>query len=375
MVVRLCLSLPVLVGIFGMTATPLRAQVEAEPVLRGQVLVGESPMDSGTVVLHRITAQTQGELDSLSVGPDGAFSFDLPSVPDPGGSDMYFASTRHQGVLYFGGALTTAVQLDSLYRIQAWDTLVVSEPEGRELPVLIRNVFLEPEGEDWLATDLIQLQNDLDRTLVSLGEGAVWRYPLPEEATSPSMGGDFIPGSSEFVNGELVVHSALPPGERVFVIRYRVPDPFITIPVPGETQALEVLVREPAPPIEIPGLETGLQVELEPGSTYRRFSGSELTDVTVEIQEGEEEGSFPVEWLAVLLALLLTGVALWAVTGRPQRSLSPEAAEGAGPRKALILEIARLDRDFESRENPGPEEEARYRRTRKTLMDRLAGLG
>lgn len=370
------LALPaLLLAVAVLPAERVGAQVEAEPVLRGQVLVGDQPMDSGTVVLHRITAQTQGELDSIPVGAEGGFSFDLPSVPDPAGNDMYFASTRHQGVLYFGGAITAPIQLDSLYRIQAWDTLVVSDPGGRDLPVPIRNVFLEPEGEEWLVTDLIQVRNDLDRTLVSLGDGAVWRYPLPDQATSPAMGGDFIPGSSEFVDGDLVVHSALPPGERVFVIRYRVPDPYITIALPGETEVLEVLVREPAPPIEVPALETGLQVELEPGSTYRRFSGSELTDASVRIMEGEEEGSFPIQWLAVLLALLLTAVALWAVLGRSGATPAPIDGEEGGARKALIMEIARLDREFESRTEPSAEERARYRRARKALLDRLAGLG
>lgn len=344
-------------------------------MLRGRALVGDQPMDSGTVVLHRITAEEQGELDSIPVEPDGTFSFSLPSVPDEGRNEMYFASTRHQGVLYFGGAVSTAVQLDSVYEIQAWDTLVVSDPGGQDLPVPIRNVFFEEEGDAWRVTDLIQVRNDLPRTLVSLDQGVVWRYPLPPAATSPTLGGDFIPGSSEFVDGDLVVHSALPPGERVFVVRYRVPDPYISIPVPGRTEVLEVLVREPAPPVSIPVLQAGAPVEMEPGSTYRRFSGSNLTGLTVELVEGEETGRFPVEWLAVFLALLLSVVALWAVLGRPDPSAVGRAGEEGGERKALILEIARLDRDFEQMEDPSPEARARYRRERKLLLDRLGGLG
>jgi hypothetical protein len=360
-----------------LAAFPAAAQVEVDPVLEGVVRVGDEPMDSGTVVLHRIDDAVQGEIDSTRVGDRGAFTFSLPSVPAAGGGEMYFASTRHQGVLYFGGAVTAPAQLDSLYEIQAWDTLVVSDPAGRQLPVAIRNVFLEEEETDWLVTDLIQVRNEAEGTLVSLGDGVVWRYPLPEEATSPSLGGEFIPGSSEFDDGDLVVYSALPPGERVFVIRYRVPDPYITLPLPGETGVLEVLVREPAPPLQIPALQAGLQVELEPGSTYRRYSGTDLSDARIAIVEGREEGNIPVEWLAVVLGLLLTGVALWAVLGRPRAGPAPAAPaeDGDGVRRAVVLEIARLDRDFEALDEPSEEERVRYREARRALLDRLSDAG
>jgi len=355
-------------------SSALEAQVEAEPVLRGLVQVGEEPLGEGRVVLHRIDQLEQGQLDSLPLGPEGTFSFPLPSVPDPGGDQIYFASVRHHGVLYFGTAVTRAAQLDSTYLIQTWDTLVVSDPAGLDLPVSIRNVFLEPEGEQWRATDLIQVVNTGERTLVNQEGTAVWSYPLPERATLPTMGGDAIPGSTEFVDGRLRAYAALPPGERVFVMRYLVPDPFVNLPLPGETQVLEVLVREPAPRIEAPGLEGGLPVELEEGSTYRRFSGSELSDTRIQLLEGEESRSLPLAWIVVGLALLLASVALWAVMDRPSRDPEPvaAAADEVGERKALLREIALLDREFEARGDPTPEERATYRNRRRVLLDRLS---
>ncbi len=361
-------------------ALPLSAQVEADPVLRGRVLVGEAPLDSGIVVLHRITSEVQGEIDSLEVASDGGFAFDLPSVPNPEANDLYFASVRHQGVLYFGGAVSTAVQLDSLYTIQAWDTLVVREPGGRRLPVPVRNVFLEPEGDQWRVTDLIQVRNDADATLVSVGEAPVWSYPLPEVATSAALGGDFIPGSTLIEDGRLVVHAALPPGERVFIVRYLVPEPYFALDLPGRTEILEVLIREPAPPVAVPALEAGVSVELEEGSTYRRFSGADLTDARVRILEGQEDRRVPVRWVAVLLALLFTGVGLWAVLGRPRPAGVPREAHGDdGPdpqaRQALVLEIARLDRDHEALDEPTEAEVRRYRDRRRVLLARLREMG
>ena len=76
---------------------PLTAagQVLADPVLRGRTLLGDSVLTAATVVLHRVSTESQGEVDSVTVGRDGAFTFRLPSVPDPGRSEVYFASVRH----------------------------------------------------------------------------------------------------------------------------------------------------------------------------------------------------------------------------------------------------------------------------------------
>ena len=78
------------------------AQSGQETLLRGQALLGNEALTSGTVVLHHLIGGTQGELDSVSLGTDGTFSLTLPNPPDPAIRDIYLASIRHDGVLYFG---------------------------------------------------------------------------------------------------------------------------------------------------------------------------------------------------------------------------------------------------------------------------------
>ena len=126
----------------------LEAQVEASVFLGGTAFVGDTAMVGGTVVLHHVNEGTQGELDSMAVGPDGSFTFRLPNVPDPGRGDVFFASIRHHGILYFGGAITTAAQLDTVYDIHAYDSMV-APVEG--LPVILqsRSVFFEPDSTGW----------------------------------------------------------------------------------------------------------------------------------------------------------------------------------------------------------------------------------
>jgi len=336
------------------------------------VFLGDSTLTSGTVVLHHVATNAQGEIDSTRVGRDGTFSFQLPTVPDPGRAEVYFASVRHSGILYFGNAITTAIQLDSLYEIHTYDTRTVPEG-GVQLPVEVRNLFLEPDGDAWQVTDLFQLLNEGDRTLVAPEGGFIWRYPLPPRAADPAVAqAQFSTGMAEVENGDLVVRTPVAPGERLFVVRYHVPDPFLTLPLPGTTQTLEILVREPAPPIDAPGLVVGDRVEIEPGTTYRRFSGSNLSNTTVRLVEAEVPGKPPVRWFAVILGVLLGSVAVWAVQkGRPQRS---PVATGEDARRSLILEVAQLDEAFEATPDHTPEERGAYQARRAELLRRLRSL-
>ncbi len=102
----------------------LQAQVVADPVLNGTVRVGDTMLTEGMVTLHHLRADGEGEVDSATVSQDGSFSLRLPSLPDPDRQDVFFVSIEHSGVFYFGNPITLAVQLDSAYTIQAYDTLV-----------------------------------------------------------------------------------------------------------------------------------------------------------------------------------------------------------------------------------------------------------
>ena len=350
-------------------------QVLADPVLRGRTLLGDTVLAPATVVLHRVSTETQGEVDSVTVNRDGTFIFRLPTVPDPGRSEVYFASVRHQGILYFGKAVTVAVQLDSLYQIQAYDTLM-APPEGFPVPLQARNLFLEPgDGNRWRVTDLFQLRNEESRTLVAPEGGYVWRHPLPSGATEVTMAdGDFGSAGAEARGGALVVTTPLPPGERLFVVRYTVPDPFLDLSFPFPTDVLEVLIQEPAPPLEAPGLTAVPGVELDPGVTFRRLVGEDLGGREIRLVEGKEQRPPPVRWLAVILALVLAGVGVWAVQrgGGVERRVASDAP--ALDRQGLILEVAKLDEAFEARSDPTPEERGAYEARRRALLRRLTQL-
>lgn len=350
----------------------LHAQVPATAMLEGTAYVGDTTMSNGTVVLHRLSEDTQGELDSLAVAGDGSFAFRLPEVPDPARNDVFFASIRHQGVLYFGPAITTAAQLDSVYRIQTYDTLM-APAEGMALPLQSRSVFFEPDSVGWRVTDLFQLRNDESRTIVSREGGRIWSHPLPDEARDVRAGeGELAFDAIQYADGQVVVRAALPPGERLFVVRYRVDDPEISIPTTGTTESMDVLVREPAPPLGVEGLQLMDRVELEPGSTYLRFSGTDVPASSVRITETEDSEPPRVEWAAVILAFLLTGAALYILRPSTETRTAP-----AGPpvsREALVRQVALLDEEFEAGE-ASDEERLEYERQRAELIRRIRALG
>ena len=54
------------------------AQELADPVLNGRVFLGDSAARSGVVVVHRVSTDSQGEVDSVRVRSDGTFSVRLP---------------------------------------------------------------------------------------------------------------------------------------------------------------------------------------------------------------------------------------------------------------------------------------------------------
>ena len=350
-------------------AGPGSAQEPVEADLTGEVRLDGEPLAGAQVVLHRVSPNESGELDSIPSRSDGTFLLSLPHVPDSEDrSEVFFASVRHQGILYFGPPVTDPVQLDSAYVIEAYDT--VSAPvEGAELTVLVRNVFIERDEEGLRATDLFQIGNDGNRTFVPRPDGVTWAYPLPSGSSGFLQGqGDLPPEQITFENGQVLVTAPLPPGERLLVLRYRLDELTTTIPMPGVTQRAELLIREPA--------------ELEPGSSYRRFLGEDLNSVTAAVMLVEPPGGLPVEWMAVLMAFVLAGVAVWSL----KRSPAVPAAEGAAPNQAtefagaadaaeekrrLLLEIARLDE--EQAGNAGEGDEG-YLQERASLLARLSGL-
>ena len=360
-------------------AGPIHAQELAEAVLTGRALLSGEPVAGATVTLHRVAADSAGELSTTTSGPDGSFTLPLPHVPDPGNrSEIFFASVRHWGILYFGSPISQAAQLDSPYLIQVYDT-TAAPVGGADLTIRVRNVFIEPMEGAWRTTDLFQLANDSDRTLVAREGDVTWSHPLPVGARDLELGqGDLAPEQIVLGDETVQVTAPMPPGERLVVLRYTLDVLETTVPMPGRTERVELLIREPAPPLDVVGL-TGLPpVELEEGSAYRRFVGDSLQGVTARLVEVDPPTTVSLGWVAVIMALILAGTGVLAFKGSrvPASEMTHAAvtepspgSEDMEPRRKLVLEIARLDEA--SADEADPSRRASYLQRRDELLARL----
>jgi hypothetical protein len=311
-------------------------------VLRGVLQVGGVPADTGTVVLHRVTPEDAGPIDSVRVRGEGVFELPLPDPPGVGGA-LYFATYRHEEVLFFGEPITQIEQLEEPYTVKAWPRRVWSPGSG-SFRLAFRNIFIEDGPEGWRVVDVFEVGHDDPFTWEAPEGQPVWSYPLPASAMNLQKAEmDLDPEAIRFEDGGLAVYAPFPPGDRLFVVRYDLPSLETTFPMPGRVEVVELLIREPAPPLRIDGLQADAPVELERGSLYRRWWGEDVLNIAPRIQLGEEE-PFSAAWLAIGLALVLVIVASAAVLRRPTKA----GAVRPRTRRVILMEIAGLDEAVQS---------------------------
>jgi len=350
----LILRLLLLATLWGPAAglKPVQAQTRA---LAGQVMVGLAPADTGTVILHRVSPDFAGEVDSLPVGPEGRFVLPIPLGSQ--GSDVFFASVRVDGVLYFGSAIHDPAEVDSVYTIQAYAGLPM--PEGGALPIRVRNLFVEASDSGWTVTDLFEVSNQSGFTLVPAGEGDTWSHALPEGASGFRVGqSDLTPDRTRLEGGRLRTTTPVLPGESIYLVQYHVPDGPLSIPSETPTERFELLFREPGPEVSVTGLAPIEPVEVE-GTTYRRFAGNNLPPTVVRAEPGTRwTATTLIPWLGAGLALVLAALGGWV-------ALRGSRPKDRGP---ILVQVARLDEDMASGRLSADEYEQRRRR----LLDSLS---
>lgn len=348
-----------------MLPTAANAQTSPGLVISGEVRIGDELADSGTVVLHRVSTLFSGEVDSVSVRSDGRFEFVIPQPEDLDlGNDVYFASLRYQGILYFGGTVSEAADTVGTYLIRAYPT--VGAGPSIHVPVRVRNTFLERSapGPGWMVTDLFEIENRSAATVVASEFGPTWSHPLPPGATDFAVGqSDLSPDAASFSGGVVHVSAPVPPGERVYLFRYRIPSDAFTLPLEGGTGSMELLFLEPAGELTVNGLASVGPLDME-GATYRRFAGRDLAGTVVTVAPGRPlSPSASIPLVAVLLALGLTVAGSILAMRIPRRASTRMAAR----RRDVLLAVARLDEQWHS----GKIEADEYRRRRGALLAEL----
>lgn len=346
------------------------AQEPGGGVLTGRVLIGDLPADSGTVVLHRVSSQFSGEIDSVPVGDGGVFEIRVPEVSGDGTDEVFLAAIRYQDVLYIGEAITAAqpVGEGGTYVIQAYPAIPAMPGAGAR--IRIRNLFAEPlvPGPGWAVADYFELANDTRATLVASEQGPTWSHALPPEATDFRVGqtSDLSAGMASFRGGRVQVSAPMLPGGRtyLYLFRYTIPSDRFTVPIEEATGSMELLVRESAGEVAVTGLLSVPEVEIE-GVSHRRFAGRDMAPSVISVARGGDGAPLsPVSLAAVLLTLALAGAgALVAVRSRS----ASRPGVSRRTRQEVLVAIARLDEEREGDRIP----EETYEQRRARLLEEL----
>jgi len=349
----------------------LRAQEAVDAVLYGSVLVSGTPADSGTVILHRVTPEEAGRIDSTTVGSAGSFSFRLPNLPIPGSGEVFFASVEFDGVVYSGDPISDPVQLDSVHVIRAFPTRE-APAGGFTFPVSRREVWIAEGPMGWEVTDVVEIQNPDSATFVpGEGDASVWRYPLPATALAPRvLQAGPVAGPARVEGTTLVAGNPIVPAANYYVVQYDLESLEMDLPLPGQTGLVQLLLREPAPAVRVEGLQRQPPEEIEFGTSFLRWAGEALQDQTIAVRLGEE-GSGAGAWLVVAAALSLVLIGAASLLARRRSILAPAGA-ARRLRKDVLVDVARLDEEHARAGAGDSRATERYRRLRAQLLEELA---
>jgi hypothetical protein len=358
--------------------TDLRAQSAMPPAtgtvgvagemrtVSGRVLSGSSetplPIANHIVVLHRISADSSGPVDSINTSTNGTYRFRYRL---DGPRSMYIVSSRYAGIAYFTTPLRDAAVTSPDADITVYDTTSAIFP----LSVRARHVVVAPsEAGVRRVVDVLEIANDSNRTLIAGAAGATWRLALSRDARDPgSSGGDLPPEAFRFAGGAAELVVPIQPGSRQVVLTYAIPARgSISIPVADATGTLEVLVEGPTAKVNGAGLVVEEPVSLE-GRTFQRFIASPVSAGTAFTVGGA--GGAGNAGRVALLAIAGVAIALGIVVGR--RAPAPAVTTPSTTTASLAREIAALDHVYaEPARREGPAGEY-YRQRRASLFDRL----
>lgn len=332
----------------------------------GRVLNGSSdslrPLAGQMVVLHRISADSSGPVDSVRTAAGGAYRFRY-RLESP--RSMYIVSSRYAGIAYFTTPLREATVTSPDADISVFDTTSATFP----LTVRARHVVVAPAETNGMrrVVDVFEVANDSSRTLIAGDSGRTWRVALPPDAREPgSSGGDLPPDAFRFTAGHAELVVPFPPGSRQVVLTYAIPArEAVSIPVPDAVTNLEVLVEGTVGRVSGAGLSAEAPVSME-GRTFQRFTASPVAAGTSFVVGGGGAGGSAGR--VALLAVAAVAVALGIVVGRRSTSRATASPPARPASEALAREIAALDHVYARATGAG---DAYYRSRRSTLMEQL----
>ncbi|CAN5860384.1 hypothetical protein BH23GEM3_BH23GEM3_11820 [soil metagenome] len=309
--------------------------------LQGRVVLQGAGVEQVRVELHRVTRDSSGVVSHTPTGAGGEFSIALPPV-DSAGFTVFFATADYLGVRYFGAPIHPGQPPAGDYSIEVYDT-VASAAASAAVRVPRRDVVLLPQPDGgWEVNEILQVENPGSQTLVSMGGKPTWEFRIPPGAVAFELGEGEI-SASEIARMEDRVLLLLPlvPGRREIFLRYLLPasEHELRVPLDTPTEALNLYVQQPSPPLWVEGLQSRELIQAE-GERFLHFEGTQLDASSPIIIAWEGPASPPLDPTTAAIAAVVIflavgiGAALWrrgpsSGPGAPSENASARADEEA----------------------------------------------
>jgi len=344
--------------------------------VEGRLLLGGSgaprPLSAHYVVLHRISADSAGPVDSMRTPADGRYRFRYRLAST---SAMYIVSSRYAGVAYFTVPLREANVTGPAGDLVVYDTTSNAFP----LTVRGRHFVVSPGDATGMrrVVDVFEVANDSTRTIVvGPGSDATWRVRIPDGVQDPrSSGGDLPPDAFRFIGNVASIDVPFPPGARQVVLTYGVPrGGTVSVPIETPTQNLEVLVEGGGVSVAGASLAAEPPVTME-GRTFQRYvAGAVPSGTAFTLQFDGGAGGLGGNGGRLAL-LVLAAAALGAGIYYGRRNLS--GAVVAAPEvivhdaEAIARAIAALDETYAASSRQDVASQAAYLERRRAMKAQL----
>jgi len=298
----------------------------------GRVLLGgrdSVPLRGNRVVLHRVTRESAGPMDSVLTDAAGRYRIQLArprATADSGAGAVYVVSTWHDSLAYF----SLPINVQGRTAVTVEDLVVYATTKGTPpIDLARRLVTLGLPGADGTreVLEILELQNTglstriTDDTLVPTWSGAIPPGAIQFQAGQ----GDISPEAIKRVGDRVFVLGAIPPGQsKQLTYGYVLPagGGRFAIPIDQATRDLNLLVEDTVAAVEAPSLESlGVQqVEDRRFAAYRAGPLATGDRVTIGLPRGPFRPQMLVPYVVGLLGAGMLGALVWALRRKPLAS-------------------------------------------------------
>ena len=383
------LLLPML--LFSLSSPALAAE-PASGVIEGQLVngtAGGSSVAGQTVTLTTYIGDAETGKSAVKSGADGRFVFNGLSTAS---GNSYEVKLRYQEADYTGRRLSLA---DNETTQSTTLTVYDSTDSDSAISITAAHTIIYLGAGNLEVVEYLIFTNASDRSYVGSGEitstgskRTLKLPPLPAEATDLQYGGELIVGRVLPDSNGLFDTSAVLPGEKLIAYSYKVsynsgsykfsqkvyyPIASYNFLVQGETTKATSSRLSPGQVVDFQGIKfVSLSGSaLAPGETLNvQLSGLNQTGSP---QTGSSRsGNQQTIILVALILFLVLGAGGGFVYMMKKRNPQPVSLEGSPEqlKRQLLLDLARLDDDFES----GKIEKETYTKLRAERKSQLVGL-